>query len=1161
MKSITDAAQAERIARSGFAVVLLVKLTPWTDKGAETAGTPIYISEEVATYDYATGGVQTFLPWLEAISPIRSAMTHIAGGSGSGITERTVEVTLHNGNWGAGRVADVAYDNTLEGAVIEISELAVDSRARPPLDLTSYTGNEHTVSFRGVVSRVLINNETVTLDCVSDLPNPSRLLITDDTTANPRDVGAAVPVPYGNCIVRCPNVVVGWVTNLTTDITQTSTGTFGVTDTTGFPAVAFNAYVGAELIVASVAGPATLQIESRSPGGAATPHTTGTPISEIVDDATWVISRYPIAALRGISVRNPLDGELITIPASFYTYTEEDTTTFTGETAATISMTKAQQYDLLAFLLQQQPATSVQGPDDVNTFPPTAASTVPFAMRDSDVDSYDHQTNGTNLDKVHEGTVVFTPNSAITQATVRVKLRGKQENFRVHAGLNDQGVALLDLSTADIDDVTPEWFSFPYDELDNFYMSYKLRGLQSPDDFCDVYEFERIETTEGGFTSSIETPSEVNAAIIAMNMDVYADVSGVAAPASGFTGGGAGGTYEFDDSGTWNLSNATTTRSTSAPTPHEGDASRQMTVQVSGTTTVVQSCNALTGWLSLAGAGLAIISNSGDNIIRTSYGDSNPRFDATYSNGSWGVNITDKVFMVDIWSQRTFNNSTPSTQTTFRISHDLTPLTNYWEWSFPMDWGTWPRREWVTVVLDYKDASATESGSVTLSAIDSFQIEWGGLVGSSQRLYINNVRTATPSSATETGVIQNNAIDGGPVDMTSGTDEYSLWVNKTDVLPGQLDIALDLSDLTGSGTTRPAARRELEFDASGIANGSWGELVIPGVVDTGGPDETAVETIRIAATMRAMSHGIYVLGTGYNILPYNYINDAIPDESSVNFDFLAGADVPPVAESDYVAAAGDVIELPVDVARHWINAVAGKTVDSTSWGTAETNLGANVLAGNAIGWSSDGTWIGTLDHIARISRANFVQEEEVAATRWRMLTADADYTFDSAARVRTLTLFEDNDVAEGGRDDSRDLFSRRYFVYAYSPQFGVGDEAYAKVLEISTAQNDSGTGVSAQTITDALAAFGDKTPGVEALLGIAEISSAQDIASWLYTEQARLAPIIVIANLSHSDGYDLETGDIVTMTRPWVAGALDLRLIEVVKDFRTQRVEIHGVSV
>ena len=134
-------------------------------------------------------------------------------------------------------------------------------------------------------------------------------------------------------------------------------------------------------------------------------------------------------------------------------------------------------------------------------------------------------------------------------------------------------------------------------------------------------------------------------------------------------------------------------------------------------------------------------------------------------------------------------------------------------------------------------------------------------------------------------------------------------------------------------------------------------------------------------------------------------------------------------------------------------------------------------------------------------------------------------------------------------------------IHDYQPNLGVGDDGYAGLIRIADDENDSGGKVSAGTVTAAYANFGDREAPLVLVSGINDEATMQEIAGYYYTEGARLALLIDIRDLAWSQSWRLECGDIVTMTRPWKSGTLDIRIIEVVKNFETERVSLVGVTV
>jgi len=1153
MTRTLESSQTRLAASANVHSIILVKLTTYSDKDAGTIDTVYYIAKRAVKYDYEQDfSFKRFEPWLDSVVPIRSSIVHVPGSRSDALSSRAVSVDLNNLVYSGSRVAAILSGHTLEGADVEIAKLLLPARnifekyfRYVRIDLLM-DGSEHTVVFRGSVDRVITNSQTITLECETDLPNYKWATINDESSARPRDIGLRMPIPYGiNVLVGpLPSWDVGWVTTTRTAVpTDTYTGEVGVVDATGFPSGSFIAIFGTEAITCTKTSDTTISLGTR--GSLSTTkdlHTTGLPISELQSSSKWIVSRYRLDDFQRLYIRNPLDQELVEIPEQYYTSSEQDTTIISGEEVHTVSMTQQNLYDFLGWLQQQQPTTAVTASESSSTVDPNGTGSIGANAIDGSTGTSESLTGGAGY-PVYSDTVRFTNNPAMDRATVRVYLSdlstiGIDGWVKLYYGLTTVGSRVFKVTKDDADG----WYEYDIGTADDFTLSWK-GGTSST---CKVHVVERVEytiTEVGGLT----VQSEVNAATIGINAELYALVDGVSAPVADF-----GQIYDFEDSGTWNTDGCTQARDTVQY--YEGVASRKMTLPVStGSPTLLQGFESAFVWQCSGGSvGVSFDETQGTfsmglgtNLV---YGD-NVRINAYHDDGALNWDLTDTgsgigLILMDVKSGAAPLGSDPTNNWEFYLGNTTNaPFgSDHYRFDFA-DNGQFPKDVWVTVVLDYREADAT-SGTPNPADIDSIGIDWRsyGLFGRYLRIdNIRMLRVGATVSSLETSVIQNNAVTSS--DMSSFTDEYALWVRQTGLSPGEsLDIQMDISQSAGTGTTTPSSRREITFDGSGAADGVWTELPSSGINDVSSPNVAAVVTIRIAATYRPVSHGIWSVGDASN--------DII-----LNFDNMLSTQT---LTNDYEAGAGEVLELGVDVARHWIEVIGGASMDATSLATSVTNLGTNILGGDARGWGSN--YQEVLSHIGYLTRSNFFPEETSTGTVWKMLQAESDYTWPASGG--TLDLFQEEDVVDAGRDRGLDLFSGRLFLYSYAPNLGGGDEAYRAAIRIGSDQNDASAKVSAGTISTAVAAFGEKEAPVAFLLGVNDSDTAIEVSGYYYTEGARTgAKIIFIRNLSHSQGYALEVGDIRDLVLPWVSGTKKIRIIEIQEDLQTLRYEISGVVV
>ncbi len=1140
MRTISDADQLARIASSSLAAIQLIKITTYTDRGALTEGTIFYIAKDSADYDYGDAGTDRFFrPWLVSVEPLVSSMVYMPGG-GDGLTAKAINVNLHNSEYQGSRVAALlaAATGPLEGATIEVAELFVDEQTAPPIDLTGLAGDEHITWWSGVIDRVRTSNSTVTLECLTEIPQPRWPTMVDQSAVSPRDAGDRWPIPYGiDTIVRCPGITVGFVTTTTTPITSaTYLGSIGVASTSGFPGGTFQVRIGREVLDVSVTDSRTLEIEGSGRanlGTIAVVHGAGIPCSEVLTTSSYAVSRYLCEDLIAAYYRDRT-GALIEIP-TFYSFNPENTSAIPGETVSTVDFTASQMNNLADFIAGQGHAEIETG--DEPTTPSPEEDYVTGGTLGANAHDQDDGTYIVHSWPVAGYTATFSPFTGVggqgmASQTIRIRLgnRSNINSYKIYAGLDSSAHMIRKIDNSEIPSGSPVWFEFAASvDQDEFYLRVKYDNSSSGT--VRVYEFERlVQELPAPPTPAVlgdPIPAETAAFMLSNDIELYARVNGIAGPTPPWDD-----LHDFE-SGSWsalNLSAALTSGAFSGSKKLECvlDPDAEMTVLMDGSST--------TGWTDSNGT---ITVQNGTIFVDA---DSAAACWGRYDHGS-NVDLSDTGSGIKYVVFRYLDNHASSGfngNLEFRL-YDSSG--NYIQFDF--DSADGPAGTQGYIFLDHTKTPDSSSGSFNPAVFREFRVRFniGGTQSAAAYASIDNLGTLPISTNELNYIAQNNGMGG--VDFSAENDQYRIALKKPGGTLFQADPRSDfvkfelvITDEVVAGTTMPTSYRRIPFDITPV-DPTFRQFESGVHSDVNSPDVTNVKTLRLEIEWGDL-HGIW---------------EDITTDLELHVDLFQAEGA---FSNPYEADNGEVLEKPVDVARHWIAEFGGATVNDASFTAANSNLGSNVLSGDARGWGAD--FASVLAHIGYITRSNFVFEEFPTGQEVKMLCAESDYTWPASGG--TLDQFRPDGVEEGGRDRGRDLFSGRTFLYAYQPNLGTGDEGFTKAIRIGSDTNDASAKVSAGTISAAIAAFGDRDAPVAFLLGIADDDTAIEIAGYIYTEGARIdAPIIKIADLSWSQGTELEAGDIRSMTRPWIAGALKLRLIEITKDFESQRYEVRGVVV
>jgi len=81
------------------------------------------------------------------------------------------------------------------------------------------------------------------------------------------------------------------------------------------------------------------------------------------------------------------------------------------------------------------------------------------------------------------------------------------------------------------------------------------------------------------------------------------------------------------------------------------------------------------------------------------------------------------------------------------------------------------------------------------------------------------------------------------------------------------------------------------------------------------------------------------------------------------------------------------------------------------------------------------------------------------------------------------------------------------------------------------------------------------------LRAVQDQATAQDVGGYYVREATRLAALWILEGVAWWEAYDLERGDIVSLTPPWDTTARKARVIEIEKRFDAEVVNLRVVEV
>ncbi len=560
MKTL-DATQALEIVKTGIQVVDLVRLQTYTDRDAGTVDSSFYFGGNTHQYDYGNLGTdRQFEPLLRSISITAEEMPHLPDpiAALSGVLAKRCTIALLNRERETGNrlIEDLRADN-LEGATIEWAQLMLapgDSWS----DLTSYTGDEHTVRYRGELTRVIeITDETIELEFQTDAPRIPWIVASDATENDPRDLGRRLPIVYGDTVrVQAVGWEVGSRTTLAEKITASQTGAIEFTDTSAFPSSGTIA-IGSEIIdyTNNASNQLTLSVRGADSSTAAK-HTAGDIVVEMIATATWIVAGHEVEAIGDVYIENPFNQEITRVTDAFTKTPDDAVTIGGGVVVASISFTQAQIQTMLdtlaaAAAVDQQPARStnvaVSHPivyELTTQFPDNHHDRVGITSGQCDtvIENSTHQTGLSTNDRFEAD--FPTPDGTIISQNVKINygssfgasnsdMEVRKDNGSGTQIILQEGAisGLAQYESGAITD-TPD-FNTVYVRLFNgssssLYLGYlKRENIIISGDPPDVDTQPEVAETDG-------TEVKISAASVGYGLRFYADVDGMMAPSADY---------------------------------------------------------------------------------------------------------------------------------------------------------------------------------------------------------------------------------------------------------------------------------------------------------------------------------------------------------------------------------------------------------------------------------------------------------------------------------------------------------------------------------------------------------------------------------------------------------------------------------------------------
>lgn len=1124
MSQTLHASASELSARTAYASVRLVKITTYTDRAAGTGAVSWYFSDRNVLYDYANSGtVRNFTHHLVSIGPETYGIPHIPDSDGGSAEEsslkRVQSVVLKNESYDGGTFLSEQITNLLF-ADIEIAEVLRDDRKGQSLwDLRDLTGDEHRIVFRGMINQVVgIFDSEIQLSCVSEQPTIELTYATGSSVA-PADKGKPLGIVYGRAKkVKGITTIAPITDTLAAELSVDGTTITLTADTANWPSTGRARIDAEEIYYGGKSGFTLTSVTRGYTSTTAVPHTAGATIAQIITSLEVSFADREIGAINNLYARAS-NGELVRITTSYTTDLINAKVTF--DTTQQIALLDA--LGSSARVTQQPAAANV-----TQIYVPATAASGSTAGVAAKLRCQAFATDGSPIGlSSTAGTAqvywkCWFPTGQGLDAN-RDVIRWRLRMAGDRSGNNTSGGCQVRLTSGGIAErptsignqtftdttfgylhvgswVTPGGGLKAVDLEGNgtstgVWMTFYFEGVttQPASDYATLKGDYGIEVE---FSGDMATGASADASGAGLkDIEFFADVDGFIAPLQFET------RYQFNTGETWNINNGGSNTDNTTSQKFTAVAATQW-----------NSCDATTGWSS-ANTTMTLDTaneNEGTGCIK-SVSDSTSIAVVYRSFGGAPEDWSEKVLVLDIYVAEAASLSATDGVRVYRGSStsNNTSAVEYYLGSDSLVVG-----EWNTVVLgDYVgDIEGIDETHGTYDAANTkqFRVEHNHVNAASGRtIYIDNVRLVPGLQ-----VMYAEAL-AGTVDLTENAvgKRYKLRAKSTNA--SSLHAAELRFAASGTGWSPVANRRDLMIPVGSLVDGSWVELDIE-AVDTGTPS---------LADCNYMALHLGVKGT---------------TAPAIELDWIAAANE---SLSDYpMTAMGEVIESPTDVVRHFIAEVCGEghsVIDTATEAAAATDLGSNVIAGSLTPIGS--TFAQMLEMLAFNSRMNIIRSEEVSGTKWKMLTANANYTFDAAAGA--ITQWAPGTMVVQSKSEDR-VITRGIGFWGWDASKGTDIEAFPGVVACGVNQNDITALVPTADLTDAEEMFGIKPAREFFFYLVQDEDTAKDLVGYYMHEFLRNARTVTIPASKSWETHNIEPGDIRTVQPAHAASAMKVRIIQ-----------------
>jgi hypothetical protein len=441
----------------------------------------------------------------------------------------------------------------------------------------------------------------------------------------------------------------------------------------------------------------------------------------------------------------------------------------------------------------------------------------------------------------------------------------------------------------------------------------------------------------------------------------------------------------------------------------------------------------------------------------------------------------------------------------------------------------------------------------------------------------NHATTTTISGEQATGGSSSLMRDknlGTGVDMGGGGGEPTA-LNNTFPVPGgdiqEVTANLFLAEFTASGTFAVKIGDEEVglIDAASAPDPSW--FSFRKIFPIAGGNENKIEIVTKVSTPECSVREIERDVT-YDLPQPNRIVDVAIEALSVGYGLRLFADIDgqEAVDSSYTVVSGNLLELPSDILRHYIQERIGSTCD-TEWDEAEQGAIAMGFVEAELG----GTFEQIMGRVAFESGGQVIPFEKPSGTEYRYFRAtrqsEGVYVWDLPA---TFPLLDDYQEASEESRDLSGIYTRWRFIWDIAREVNYLttstslEDLYKGFLQADVDVSDVG-GVTTTNLEDAEKQYGRqdheifsfRTGAFDAAGGGDGKELVNREASYYIQESLRVAATITFTGIPWSIGYQIEVGDILEGVVDWWSAKRKMKVLGYTKDWESQFVTVIAIEV